>query len=75
VDPNGTWSLFVADAAAQDTGTMSSGWRITLTTAEYTTQVPELASLALFEPGLMGLAFRASRQRSVASERRTDERQ
>jgi hypothetical protein len=32
-NPNGTWSLYVVDDAAVDTGTMSGGWQLTLTTS------------------------------------------
>ncbi|HMP73448.1 MAG TPA: S8 family serine peptidase [Kiritimatiellia bacterium] len=32
--PNGTWSLYVRDAAAADSGTIAAGWRLTLTAGE-----------------------------------------
>ena len=33
-NPNGTWSLYVNDAAAADTGLIASGWKIALTVGE-----------------------------------------
>ena len=33
-NPNGTWSLYVVDAAAGDTGSIASGWRIAVTAGE-----------------------------------------
>lgn len=32
-DPNGTWSLFVVDDAAGDTGSIAGGWSISVTTS------------------------------------------
>lgn len=32
VNPNGTWSLFVVDDAASDTGSMAGGWSLAITT-------------------------------------------
>ncbi len=32
--PNGTWSLYVADAAAGDSGSIGSGWKIAVTASE-----------------------------------------
>lgn len=32
-NPNGTWSLFVEDDGTQDIGSISQGWRITITTS------------------------------------------
>lgn len=34
ISPNGTWSLYVADASATDAGTMAQGWRIAITTSQ-----------------------------------------
>ncbi|HMP76243.1 MAG TPA: S8 family serine peptidase [Kiritimatiellia bacterium] len=33
-NPNGTWSLYVVDAAADDSGNIASGWRIAITAGE-----------------------------------------
>jgi subtilisin-like proprotein convertase family protein len=32
--PNGTWSIYVADAAAGDTGSISGGWKIAVTAGQ-----------------------------------------
>ena len=32
--PNGTWSLYVADGAASDTGVIASGWKLAITAGE-----------------------------------------
>ena len=32
--PNGTWSLYVADAAAGDTGSIATGWKLAVTAGE-----------------------------------------
>ena len=43
-NPNGTWSLFVADHAAGDTGSIAGGWSLVFTTI---TPVNQLADLGL----------------------------
>lgn len=34
VNPNGTWSLYVVDDAATDTGNINGGWRLNITTTD-----------------------------------------
>lgn len=34
LDPNGTWSLFVVDDAATDSGNINGGWRLNITTTD-----------------------------------------
>jgi subtilisin-like proprotein convertase family protein len=55
-DPNGTWRLFVADAQAQDSGAISGGWSLTLTTAPapagaVTTTLSNPAALPIADDG------------------------
>lgn len=47
-DPNGAWSLYVADDSAGDGGSISNGWSLTLTTIS---AVNPLADLALSMTG------------------------
>jgi subtilisin-like proprotein convertase family protein len=39
-NPNGTWTLYVADACATETGAIQSGWTLTLNTALPTPSTP-----------------------------------
>ena len=48
-DPNGTWSLFVLDDAAQDDGSISGGWSLSITA------VPEPSTAILFGAGFVAL--------------------
>jgi hypothetical protein len=41
-DPNGTWSLFVVDDLAGDSGAIAGGWSLTLTTAVADTTPPTI---------------------------------
>ena len=34
-NPNGTWSLFVVDDAAQDSGTIAAGWTLEFTVSQF----------------------------------------
>jgi subtilisin-like proprotein convertase family protein len=54
-DPNGIWSLYIADAIGGDAGSLDGGWSITLTSAP--TDVPEPATLSLFGLGLASLGL------------------
>src|SRR6185369_6073769 len=38
--PNGTWSLYVVDDAANDQGSIAGGWSLTVTTGQSTTNPP-----------------------------------
>jgi subtilisin-like proprotein convertase family protein len=60
-NPNGTYSLYIVDDGAGDTGTISNGWSVTITTTGVSAVAPEPATGLL---GLCGLAvFGAMRRR------------
>jgi subtilisin-like proprotein convertase family protein len=61
LNPNGDWTLFVADLSTGETATVAS-WGLMITTAEI---VPEPGSLALFVVGagvLLGSRRRSPRR-------------
>jgi len=41
-NPNGTWSLFIVDDANPDTGTISGGWSLTITTVPILLSITQL---------------------------------
>ncbi len=51
LNPNGTWTLYIEDDAAGDTGVVDGGWRINFRTAP----VPEPATLAALGIGALAL--------------------
>lgn len=59
-DPNGVWSLYVMDNAAQDRGLMGA-WSLTL--SDDGTVVPEPGTLGLLSAGLLSLAWFRRRTR------------
>jgi large repetitive protein len=63
-NPNGTWSLFVNDFAAGDSGTISGGWTLSVLTV---TALPEPSTLLLLGSGLLAIA--AWMRRKEASSR------
>jgi subtilisin-like proprotein convertase family protein len=63
-NPNGTWSLFVNDFVAEDSGTISGGWTLSVLTV---TAVPEPSTLLLLGSGLLAIA--AWMRRKEASNR------
>ncbi len=50
-NPNGTWQLFVIDDSSPDSGTIASGWSVSIFT------VPEPGAASLLGLGLAGFAF------------------
>jgi len=58
-DPNGTWSLFVADHAAGDVGNIAGGWSLSLTMISPVNQLADLvlAGAAAPNPVLAGGAL------------------
>jgi subtilisin-like proprotein convertase family protein len=61
--PNGTYSLFIEDQASGDSGNVSGGWSVTITTSTVT--VPEPGSIALFGMGALSLAGVVARRRKT----------
>ena len=65
INPNGLWSLYVADDAGGDSGVFSRGWSMTITTNDRQQgSVPEPATLWLV--GLAGLGAVAARRRHLS---------
>ncbi|MFL6373717.1 MAG: carboxypeptidase regulatory-like domain-containing protein [Pyrinomonadaceae bacterium] len=46
-NPNGTWSLYVVDDASADTGTMTGGWSISITTSVPSCTTPTAARVGI----------------------------
>jgi subtilisin-like proprotein convertase family protein len=53
--PNGTYSLFIVDDGLGDTGTITNGWSITITTVAVEAAAPEPATAGLCLMGLIGM--------------------
>lgn len=51
VSPNGTWSLYVADDSAGDSGVITGGWSLTLTTVNTVNPLADLAVTMSGTPG------------------------
>jgi len=56
-NPNGTWSLFVADHSGGDVGDIAGGWSLSLTMIS---PVNQLADLVLNEPQRLVLCLRVA---------------
>src|SRR5665213_3527533 len=44
ISPNGTWSLFINDSVAGDSGTITNGWGVTITTITPVNQTADMAA-------------------------------
>jgi len=55
-NPNGTWSLYIADHSAGDSGAVAGGWNLALTTISPVNQLADLSlvATALPNPALVG---------------------